>query len=222
MPFCGTSSESPIPARATMPLPSRPSRNRSALDPDLAEAHNLLGAALAGCGRPGSQREGVTDARSESIPTFPTRSAIWVICWPRAAIWRKQALSLRDRSNSGPTMPTCAPITAVTLAALNRLDEAQQQIEAALKVDPLSADAHNFRGTLLERKGRSGEALAEFLEAVRLRPSFGRAHLSAARLLAGKGDRASAESHLRQAAKSADPNVQRQAAAELQRLGRQQ
>jgi protein O-mannosyl-transferase len=67
---------------------------------------------------------------------------------------------------------------AVTLAGLNRFEEAQQQIEAALKADPASPDAHNFRGNLLERQGKYGDALTEFLEAVRLRSDFGRVHLN--------------------------------------------
>jgi tetratricopeptide (TPR) repeat protein len=82
---------------------------------------------------------------------------------------------------------------------LGRFEEAQKQIEAAIQTDASSADAHNFRGTLLERQERLEEALNEFLEAIRLRPMFGRAHLNAARLLAARGDHAAAEEHRRRA-----------------------
>ncbi|HEX4622134.1 MAG TPA: tetratricopeptide repeat protein, partial [Myxococcaceae bacterium] len=108
---------------------------------------------------------------------------------------------------------------AVTLAGLQRWEEAQRQIDGALAADPKSPDAHNFKGTLLDRAGNRAGALTEFLEAIRLRPGFDVAHLNAARMLAAKGDTAAAEQHLRQAAASADPSIRSKAAAALQQLG---
>jgi tetratricopeptide (TPR) repeat protein len=101
---------------------------------------------------------------------------------------------------------------------LQRFDEAQRQIDAAVKADPKSTEAHNFRGVLLERSDAPA-ALKEFLEAVRLQPDFARAHLNAARILAAAGNRVDAIQHLRQAATSDDPNLQRQAADALRQLG---
>jgi Flp pilus assembly protein TadD len=109
---------------------------------------------------------------------------------------------------------------AVTLAILNQFVEAQQQIEAAVKADPKSPEAHNFKGTLLDRGGRHAEALNEFLAAARLRPDFELAHLNAGLILATNGDKVAAEQHLRQAARSADPNIQRKAGAALRQLGK--
>ncbi len=191
------------------------------VDPDLAETHNLLGAALAGAGDLDRGEKELLSALRINPDLPEALGNMGHLLAARGDL----ALAGSFFARSVQLSPDDADVRtnySVTLAGLNRLDEAQQQIEAALRVDPSSADAHNFRGTLLERKGHPSEALAEFLEAVRLRPDFDRAHLSAARLLAAKGDRAAAESHLRQASKSPDPNVQRQAAAELQRLGRQQ
>jgi Flp pilus assembly protein TadD len=109
---------------------------------------------------------------------------------------------------------------AVTLAGLNQWDEARRQIDRAVAADPKSPEAHNFRGSLLDRAGNGAEALNEFLEALRLRRDFGIAHLNAARMLAAKGDSAGAERHLRQAANSSNPNIRSKAAAALQQLGR--
>jgi Flp pilus assembly protein TadD len=92
----------------------------------------------------------------------------------------------------------------VALASLSQFDEAQRQIDAAVRAGPKFPEAHNFRGTLLERAGKHDAALAEFLEAIRLRPAFALAHKNAARVLAAKGDHAAAERHLRQAG---DPAV---------------
>ena len=65
---------------------------------------------------------------------------------------------------------------AVTLASLKRLDEARQQIDAAVKADPKSSDAHNVKGSILEQTGNRAEALREFLEAIRLTGFRDRTH----------------------------------------------
>ena len=72
---------------------------------------------------------------------------------------------------------------------------------------------------MLEQAGNHTDALREFLEAIRLRPDFGIARIHAARILAGRGDRAAAEQQLRQAAASADDNVRRQATEALRQMG---
>ncbi|HEY1494241.1 MAG TPA: tetratricopeptide repeat protein, partial [Candidatus Solibacter sp.] len=89
-----------------------------------------------------------------------------------------------------------------------------------IQLDPKSPGARNLRGRLLERQGRTDEALKQFLDVLRLHPDFALAHLDAARILAAKGDRPAALQHLRQAAASPDPNIRRQAAAALEQLTR--
>jgi Flp pilus assembly protein TadD len=108
---------------------------------------------------------------------------------------------------------------SVVLAGLDRRPDALVQINAAVKADPKSAEAHNFRGVLLEQSG-DREALAEYLEAARLEPGFTRAHWNSARLLLAAGNRAEALPHLRAAAAGSDPSVARQAADALRQLGR--
>ena len=100
-----------------------------------------------------------------------------------------------------------------------RTAEARQQIDAAIKADPKSPEAHNVKGSILEQSGNAAEALQEFLAAVRLRPDFDIAHLHAGVLLAAKGDRTAAEVHLRRAAAGSDPSARRQAAEALRKLG---
>jgi predicted CXXCH cytochrome family protein len=188
-----------------------------ALDPDLAEAHNLLGAALAGKGDlNGAENEwqralqvnpDLPDALGNLGHLLAARGDLG-----QAAFYLARSVQLK------PNDADVRVNYAVTLAGLNRFEEAERQIEAAVKADPNSPDTHNFKGTLLSRKGNRDEALSEFLEAIRLRPDFGLAHLNAARILAAKGDGAAAEQHLRQALQGSDANIRRQAAAELQRL----
>jgi Tfp pilus assembly protein PilF len=108
---------------------------------------------------------------------------------------------------------------AVALAGLGKYAEAHQQIDGALAVDPKSPDAHSFKGTLLDRQGLRKEALEQFLEAIRLRPDFGLAHLNAARILLAQGDIGAAGQHLRQAVAGGDPGIASQSAALLRQIG---
>ena len=107
---------------------------------------------------------------------------------------------------------------AVVLARLNLFVEARQQIDAALDLDPKSAEAHNFRGSLLERAGETKQALAEFLDAIGIRPEYPLAHLNTGRMLAQTGNSAAARLHLQQAALSRDLTVRQQAAGLLEKI----
>jgi tetratricopeptide (TPR) repeat protein len=80
---------------------------------------------------------------------------------------------------------------------MNRLADAETHIMAALKDDPNLPEAHDVLGGLLENRGRLDDALAEYREAVRIRPNFGKAHLDLGAALAksprqgGRGGRIS-------------------------------
>jgi Flp pilus assembly protein TadD len=188
------------------------------LDGDFAEAHNALGAALAGRGEL-DRAEAELMRALQLNPDFP--EALGHLGhllaakrdFPKAAFYFARSVQLKPGDAEVRTN------YAVTLAALGQLEEARRQIEAAIQADPKSADAHNVRGSLLEQGGDHAGALREFLEAIRLRPDFGIARIHAARILAARGDRAAAEQQLRQAAASGDENVRRQAAEALRQLG---
>jgi predicted CXXCH cytochrome family protein len=187
-----------------------------ALDPEFTEAHNLLGAALASGG---DLDHGEVELRRalDINPDYPDALGnLGHLLAARgnlaeAAFYLARAVALK------PGDAEIRTNYAVTLGGLQRFDEAQRQIDAAVKADPKSSEAHNFRGVLLERRDRAA-ALKEFLEAVQLQPDFARAHLNAARILAATGNRADAIQHLRQAATSDDPNVRRQATEALRQL----
>ena len=189
-----------------------------ALDPQMADAHNQLGVALEDQGDlDGAEREflkaleaypDLPDALGNLAHLLAARGDL-----PQAAFYFARSVKLN------PNVAEVRSNYAVTLASLNRFDDARREIDAAVKADPQSPEAHNFRGTLLARQGDLDQAIREYAEAIRLRPDFGLAHLNAGRILASKGDQAGAEQHIRRALADEDPNLRRQAAAELQRLG---
>jgi predicted CXXCH cytochrome family protein len=190
-----------------------------ALDPDLAETHNLLGTALAGSGDLDRAQEELMRAL-EINPDLPEALGnlghLFAMRgdFGQAGFYLSRLVLLRPNDGESRTN------YAVVLAALNRFDQAEEQIEAAVKADAGSADARNFRGTLRERKGAVEEALADFLEAARLRPDFGLAHFNAGRVLASKGDVTGARRHLEQAAKDPDAEIGRKASMMLRQLGK--
>ena len=134
------------PLRSTKPQPSPHSKRRSRSIRDFAEAHNLLGAALAGRGDLDRAEKELLRALQLN-PDFP--DALGNLGHLLAAR-RDPAQAAFYFARSVQLKPNDAEVRtnyAVTLAALNRLDEARQQIEAAVKADPKSPDAHNVKGS---------------------------------------------------------------------------
>ena len=108
---------------------------------------------------------------------------------------------------------------ALALTQVNRFDEAQESVEAALRANADLAEAHELRGGLLARKRQLSEAAREYQQALQLRPDLSRVHLALANVLAAQGDTPVAVQHLRSAAKGGDPAVAQEATRALQQLG---
>ena len=108
---------------------------------------------------------------------------------------------------------------ALALVQVNRLEEAQESVEAALRAAADLAEAHVLRGGLLARKRQLSEAAREYQQALELRPDFSRAHLDLATVLAAQGDMPGAVQHLREAAKGSDAAVAQAATRTLQQIG---
>jgi tetratricopeptide (TPR) repeat protein len=60
----------------------------------------------------------------------------------------------------------------LTLSKLGRQEEAIEQYQTALRLNPSNAECHNNLGILLMDQGNIDEAIQEFAEAVRLKPDF--------------------------------------------------
>jgi predicted CXXCH cytochrome family protein len=193
-------------------------RKAIALNPDFPDFHNSLGVNLAALG--------ATDPAESAY-----RDALRIDPWHAAAHAnlarllaekgdREQAIHYFEKANR--LQPGNAPNLyehALTLVQLNRFEESQKQVEAAIAADPNLAEPHELLGGLHSRKSEPNLALAEFESAVRLKPEFSRAQLDLGVTLAILGDTAKAIPHLREASRGQDPRVAGQAKSALQQLG---
>jgi Tfp pilus assembly protein PilF len=103
----------------------------------------------------------------------------------------------------------------LALARVNRLGEAKEQLETSLRVGPTAA-AHQGLGMVLAAQGDKLRAIAEYREAIRIRPEFDRANLSLGAALIEAGKASEAAYYLKRAAQSKDPAVRVEASRLLQ------
>jgi Flp pilus assembly protein TadD len=80
-----------------------------------------------------------------------------------------------------------------------RLSDAVVQLEAAVRLSPLHAEARNNLGHALQSQQRLPEAVVQFREAVRLAPGTDLVHLNLANALDESGDSAGAIEHFMRA-----------------------
>jgi predicted CXXCH cytochrome family protein len=187
------------------------------LDPDLAEAHENLGVALAESGQMDRAEAAFRDSlriRPYDARTYSNLGKLLAQKndMPQALYCYEKAIAVRPDYASGHFE------YGMLLARLNRLDVAQQQMEAALRYDPQLAEAHNLLGGIFEMKQKLAAAAKEYREALRIKPGFARAHLNLGALLAGQRDRVGAVEELQLAAQSSDAETAQQARQMLQEL----
>jgi tetratricopeptide (TPR) repeat protein len=108
---------------------------------------------------------------------------------------------------------------ALALVRADRFDDAQKQTEMALRADAGLVEAHELLGGLHARKKELPEAAQEYAAALALQPDLARVQLRLGTVLAAEGDKEEAAAHFREAAKSNDAAVARQAAQALRDLG---
>jgi len=187
-------------------------RRAAEIDPDMPEAFNSWGAAAKA---EAPLREAIriqpdfAEAHNNLGGLLMARGDLSQACFHFEAAVRFRPGLASARYNYG-----------LALARLKRFDEAQRQMEAAVLADPKSADSHQVLGALLAVKGERERAVAEYREALRLQPAFGRALIGLAGLLAESGAVADAEALLHRAAAGPDEGVRAEAEAMLRRLRR--
>jgi tetratricopeptide (TPR) repeat protein len=188
-----------------------------ALDPDLPGAYTTLAGFQAAAG----QRDQAEAALREALRVDPYDAAAWDLAGRALAEKGQFPEALFDFEKAIHYRPDFAPYLyeyALTLSSAGQFDRAQENVEAALRADAKLAEAHALLGRLLARKRQLPEAVAEYSQAVRLRPDFARVRLDLASVFAAQGDMQRAAEQLREAAKSSDPEVARLAAGALQKI----
>jgi tetratricopeptide (TPR) repeat protein len=93
----------------------------------------------------------------------------------------------------------------LTLVRLQRPNDAEEKLRAALRLEPDMAEAHSALGGVFAMQGKTEQALAEYREAVRLNPSLASAHANLGVALANKGQAEDAIDELLRAI-DLDPN----------------
>jgi TolB-like protein/DNA-binding SARP family transcriptional activator/Tfp pilus assembly protein PilF len=91
--------------------------------------------------------------------------------WSAAAVEFQRAI---DLSPHYPAAPLWYAMSC--LVPLRRLEEAQEQLRRARRLDPLSPAINNAHGTVLYLSGRYDEAIVQFRNVLDLEPRFAPAH----------------------------------------------
>jgi len=106
----------------------------------------------------------------------------------------EQALLLHRLEKYPDDFPALLHLGTVMLSRMNP-GGALPMLQAAVKIDPGSAEAHNFLGSALASLGRTAEATEQFRMALALRPDYSNARLNLGNALvkAGKFDEAIGE-----------------------------
>ena len=97
---------------------------------------------------------------------------------------------------------------AIALEQSGRPDRAIALLQAILKRDPRSAEAHNWLGVAYLQKNSLNEATAEFRQAVKLKPGYVRAYNNLGSTLAQAGDIAQGVQVLQEGLKYAPDDLQ--------------
>ena len=192
----------------------------ASLDPDLSGARTGLADLLSRTGK----NDRAEDELRKALRMDPYDATAYDSIGRVLAGKGQAGESLLDFGKSTRQRPGYAPQLydyALELSNVNRFDNAQAAVEAALRADPEMAEAHELLGSLFAGKQQLAEAGHEYAEAVRLKPDFARAHLDLARVLAAQGDMPGAVKQLQAAAGGSDPQVARAAAQALQQLSKQ-
>jgi len=81
---------------------------------------------------------------------------------------RRYRTLLRDEPDDAGLRSSLAGV----LGAEGHYDEAMRELDAALELDPINPEGYHNKGVLLERQGRTADAIAQYRTALRYRPDF--------------------------------------------------
>ena len=142
--------------------------------PNSPRAHNNLGVALATQGR-----------LDEAIAHYPrrygshplrTRTTTWATRWPRKASSMKRSRNIPRRSGSTPTMRKRTTTWAMRWPRKASSMRRSPIIPRRSGLSPILPEAHDNLGDALATQGKLDEAIAQYSEALRIKPDYAEAH----------------------------------------------
>jgi predicted AlkP superfamily phosphohydrolase/phosphomutase/Flp pilus assembly protein TadD len=96
--------------------------------------------------------------------------------------YQESAQAYRKLIEQDPKDATLRTSLAGALGAMGRYGEALEELERAIKIEPLNVEAYHNRGAVFERQGKPELAVKEYRTAVRYNPSYEPSRRALARL----------------------------------------
>ena len=121
------------------------------------------------------------------------------LTWSQTRIWHDSETLWSHAVAIDPSSPLGEYNWGLALDRQGKVTEAIERYQAALRLNPNYADAHNSVGAALANQGKVAEAIEHYQTALRLRPDFAEAHGNLGAALAQQGMLAEANDHYRQA-----------------------
>jgi len=187
------------------------------LDADMPEPHSNLGVIWLAAGQNAKSEAAFREAiriQPEYVDAHNNLANLLAGSDLKQARWHFE-IALRLKPDDARTRYNFA----MALGRAQQFDEAQQQLEAAVRANSKLVDARLLLGDLLMAKREPQAALPHYREAVQIEPDSARAQLGFGAALAMTGDRAGAIPHLQKAAASKDEAVRENARDLLRQLG---
>jgi len=124
------------------------------------------------------------------------------LTWRQIGVWHDSETLWRTAVAADDQCYVCLNNLGNALVRAGRNAEAPPYFEAAMRVQPDSAEAHANLGTVAMQQGRNDDARREFARAIAMEPTHAVAHTNMARLLLDDGEAADAIPHLETALRS--------------------
>jgi protein O-mannosyl-transferase len=131
-----------------------------------------------------------------------------VATWKRSSIYASTETLWRDNVTKYPNASMAHYNLGVNLDEAGRFQEAADQYEQVLRIEPDAIDAHSNLGVDLWRAGRIPEAIEHYKAALQIKPDFAEAHYNWALALAQGGHLQEAVEHYQRALQIKPDNAQ--------------
>jgi hypothetical protein len=131
---------------------------------------------------------------------LPSVGLLMVLTWALAGLWGRVCVSPARRIIIAIFVLVAGALEfAATRRYLVHWQDTERHLQYMFSLAPDSVELHNFAGCFLAREGKNQEAIAHFLEALRIKPDYHRVHNNLGIALAKEGKVDEAFAHLTKA-----------------------